>query len=150
MTWIRMGVFVALTLVATTLPASGRVAPVQQVAPAAAPTQDPPTSPAGVPADTSAPAQGEPGSPARSKPVQSDPGLLIQAAPQMDVWKSAPTRPMGSSGPQMVAAIASLPTASWQLSATPGQDLQTHATRVHEHAREWLVDRYPNAPPRLG
>lgn len=84
--------------------------------------------------------------PGRSGSVP-DQGLLLQAPIQMDVWKSAPTRPMGSSGPQLLAVVIQASARVWKPSAGLAQDLQSHAARVHEHAREWLNCRYPNAPP---
>jgi hypothetical protein len=67
----------------------------------------------------------------------------------LDVWKSAPTRPLGHSGQQLIATLAQATPAVWKPSPAAGQDLQSNAARVREHTREWLTCRYPNAPPCL-
>ncbi len=141
MAWIRMGVFISLTLVATTLPAGGASTP--------APARARHCATGGLPASVpNAPAHSP--TPARPSQAPNDSGLLLQAASQMDVWKSAPTRPLGHSGPQLIATIGQAAPAVWKPSPSAGRDLLSNAVRVQEHAREWLTCRYPNAPPALG
>ncbi|HOA73785.1 MAG TPA: hypothetical protein PL151_11345 [Phycisphaerae bacterium] len=154
MAWIRMGVFICLTLVASTLPADGSSAPAapSKPVPEAALPHSVPTAPdaaAGQDARPGQPGRGPatPAQPTDSKPVPSDPGPMLQAAPQMDVSRSAPTRPTGGSGSHLLAMLAVPTPAAWKPSPGLGQDLQSHAARVHEHAREWLTCRYPHAPP---
>lgn len=140
MSWIRTGIFISLTLVASTLPANAVSAPLIPSAPADAAAR--PASP-----------QNEPGSnsPEQSAPKKNpvDSGPVMQAACQMDVVKTATTRPHGNNGPQLIAGIIERLLTAWKPSPAIGQDLLSHAVRVPEHAHEWLTCRYPHAPPAL-
>lgn len=140
MGWTRTGIFTLLTLAAATLPVSGEVAP----APKTAADQAPIPVSSGCP-DQPSPPQPDERSPAGTAP--QDGRLLIQAASQIDCGRSASARPLGNSGPQPLAAADPAVAAAWKPSAGTSHDLQSHAARVHEHAREWLTCRYPNAPP---
>lgn len=140
MPWIRTGVFITLTLVASTLPANA-LSPL-------------PTSPSQATASQNAVPQGEtkntrPPAQSDSKKNPVDPGPVMQAACQMDVSKAANTRPLGNGGPHLVVGILQNLLTAWKPSPALGQDLQSHAARVHENAHEWLTCRYPNAPPVL-
>jgi len=145
MGWMRTGAFICLTLVATTLPVSALAAPWGRSRPAAKASAPDQTADGAAPADSGLPKAGD--SSPESREAPDNPAPVLQAPCQMDVSRTAPARPLGNSGPELSApAVQAAPEFS-KLSPLAGGDLQSSAGRVHEHAREWLTCRYPNAPP---
>ncbi len=137
MSWTRTGIFITLTLVATTLPTNGHMAlpdskPTGAAEPAPGerqrgPAQDQPSSPTDSNGKT----------PARSQnKAPEGSGPFIQAACQVDFSGAVPQAAMVNNGPQLMATLTAGLVAPWKPSPALNRICSLTPPRARAKARE--------------
>ncbi|MBI4580250.1 MAG: hypothetical protein HY718_11140 [Planctomycetes bacterium] len=146
MAWIRTITFVSLTLVATTLPVSARTAPAPARAPSPGPCDGARAGTAGDP--DSSHRRTVPTSSSQDGKASSPSEVILEAAPNSDVWKSAPARPVNGDGPP-AGAVGVLGNSAVDRAWRPTIHFGVPRAALDHRAdaEAWLWCRYPHAPP---
>jgi|GEM_PF-1631598 len=154
MSWVRLGVLMSLTLVATTLPASARslcvpAAQAKQKLPTPAQESDTPHAPSVCPSSSNCNQENADDTTKPHPSEKNEPRSVLQIPLNIDVWHSGMTRTQNTgSGPALIQSLLGGDRGSVLVVADLCERRPIDSPRPQERSqRSWLTCRYAHAPP---